>query len=163
MDAITVLKTRRSVRKYQDRPVEKRVIEDIVDCGHLAASGRNVQPCRFVAVMEKGMKEKIADICEYGKFIRDAAACVVVLAEESKYMLEDGSAAAQNILLAAKAYGLGSCWVCGHGKEYAADIERLLGVPETVKLIACIAIGYADGEASTQKKTLEEVLHWDRW
>ena len=88
---------------------------------------------------------------------------MVVFAEESKYMLEDGSAAAQNILLAAKAYGLGSCWVCGHGKEYAADIERLLGVPETVKLIACIAIGYADGEASTQKKTLEEVLHWDRW
>ena len=163
MDALEVLKTRRSVRKYIKKEVALEVIRDIADCGRLAASGRNVQPCRFIAVTDPQRKKEVSQIAEYGKFIDDAAACILVFAEETKYMIEDGAAATQNILLAAKAHGLGSCWVAGHKKPYAADIERLMGVPENVKLIACVAIGYEDGKAETTKRELSEVLHWERW
>ncbi len=163
MDALEVLKTRRSVRKYLNKEVDPEIIRDIVDCGRLAASGRNVQPCRFIAVTDPERKRKVSQITEYGKFINDASACILVFAEETKYMIEDGSAATQNILLAAKAHGLGSCWVAGHKKEYAKEIESYMGVPENVKLIACVAVGYEDGNAQTKKLALSEVLHWDRW
>lgn len=163
MDALEVLKTRRSVRKYLDKEVSREVLEDIVDCGRLAASGRNTQPCRFVLVTDKERKRELSQLATSGRFIDDAAACVAVVSEETQFMIEDGSAATQNILLAAKAHGLGSCWVAGYGRAYQEDVERFLGVPENVKLIALISVGYEDGAAETPKKALSEVLHMERW
>ena len=116
MDAIEVLKTRRSVRAYKGEPVPRKVIEDIVDCGRLAATAVNIQPWEFVVVTDARMLRRIATATDYGKFIADAPMCVLVLCRDTKYYLEDGSAAAENILLASRAHGLGSCWVAGDKK-----------------------------------------------
>ena len=72
MDAIMALKTRRSVRTYERLPVPREIIEDVIDCGRLAASANNVQPWEFVVVTEAGMRRRLADIAEYGKFIAEA-------------------------------------------------------------------------------------------
>jgi len=138
MDAIAVSKTRRSLRACKAEPVPRRIIEDVFDCGRLAATAVNIQPWEFVAVTEPVMLGKIADITDYGKFIAEAPVCVLVLSAETKYYLEDGCAATRNILLAARAHGLGSCWVAGDKKHYAPDVCRLVGTPRGYKLISLI-------------------------
>ena len=163
MDAIECLKTRRSVRSYRSDAVDRAVIEDIVDCARLAATAINVQPWQFVAVTEAAALAKIASITDYGKFIADVPCCIAVFCEKGKYYLEDGSAATQNILLAAHAHGLGSCWVAGDKKQYCEQIRRLLGVPESHTLVSLVAIGRAESVPSPAKKSLNEALHWERF
>ena len=163
MDAIECMRTRRSVRAYKNAPVPREVIEEIIDCGRLAASAMNVQPWQFVVVTDETMRRRIADITDYGKFIAQSGVCVGVFCEDGKYYLEDGSAATQNILNAAKAHGLGSCWVAGDKKAYGPTICSLLGLPEQYKLVSLIAIGYPDGEPAPAKKPLADVINWERY
>ena len=163
MDAIDCMKTRRSIRAYEDRRVPKETIEDIVDCGRLAASAINIQPWHFIVVEDPAMRKKMADTTDYGKFIEQAPVCIAVFCEDTKYYLEDGSAATQNILNAARAHGLGSCWVAGDKKAYARRIGEMLGVPEGHKLVSLISIGYPAEARSPAKKPLSEVLHWERF
>ncbi len=163
MDAIECLKTRRSVRVYKNKPVPREILEDIVDCGRLAASAINIQPWAFVVVTDADVKRRIADTTDHGKFIEQAGACIAVFCQDTKYYLEDGSAATQNILNAARAHGLGSCWVAGDKKPYAPQIRDMLGLPEDYRLISLIPIGYSDQQPTPAKKALSEVLYWDKY
>jgi len=163
MDAIEMLKTRRSVRAYKGEPVPRRVLEDIIDCGRLAATAVNIQPWEFVVVTEREMLRKIAAATDHGKFIAEAPACVLVLCEDTKYYLEDGSAATENILLAARAHGLGSCWVAGDKKPYAPEICRLVGAPRGYKLVSLIPLGYPAESPEKTKRPLSDVLHWEEY
>jgi len=164
MELLKVLKERRSIRNFEKKEVPKEVIEDIIDCGRLAATAVNIQPWEFIVVTNSEIREKIADITDYGKFIKDAPVCVAVFCvENTKYYLEDGSAATENILLAAKAYNLGSCWVAGDKKRYTEDIRKLLEVPIGYKLISLIALGYPAEIPNPPKRSLKEVLHREKW
>jgi nitroreductase len=151
------------VRAYRSEPVPKKTLEDIIDCGRLAATAINIQPWVFVVATEPAMLRKIADITDYGKFIAQAGACVVVLCKDTKYYLEDGSAATENILLAARAHGLGSCWVAGDKKPYAVDICRLVGAPSGCRLVSLIPVGYPAETPEQPKRPLSEVLHWEKY
>jgi nitroreductase len=163
MDALECLKTRRSVRDYKPDPPPHEVIEDIVDAARLAATAINIQPWQFIVVTDGEMRRKLAGITDYGKFIADAPVCIVVFCEDGKYYLEDGCAATQNILNAAWAHGLGSCWVAGDKKPYTGRIRDLLGLPENYKLISLVAIGYAASVPNPQKKPLSSVMHWETY
>ncbi len=163
MDAILALKTRRSVRSFENRPVAREIIEDIIDCGRLAPSAVNVQPWEFVVVTEPRLKQRIAETTDHGRFLAEAPVCVVVLCRETKYYLEDGSAATENILVAARAHGLGSCWIAGDKKAYAPDICRLVGAPEGFRLVSLVAIGNGQAQGTKHKRPLSDVLHWDHY
>jgi nitroreductase len=163
MEALEVLKTRHSVRVYTGRPVGREVIEDIVDCGRLAASAINIQPWVFVVVTDPAARRKLAETTDHGRFIADAPVCVVVLCRETKYYLEDGSAATQNILLAARAHGLGACWVAGDKKPYAADICRIVGAPDGLRLVSLIPMGYPAENPEKPKRPLADVIHWEKY
>jgi hypothetical protein len=76
-----------------------------------------------------------------GRFIESAPVCIAVFCRETKYLLKDGSAATQNILNAARAHSLGSCWVAGDKKAYAARVRSTLGVPADYRLVSLVAIG----------------------
>ncbi len=157
------LKTRRSVRSYTGEPVSRQTIEEIVDCGRLAATANNLQPWEFVVVADPQRLREVANLTDWGKFIPQAGACIAVFCKETKYYLEDGSAATQNMLVAAHAHGLGSCWVAGDKKHYADPIRRLLGVPEGFKLISLVALGKAAERPQKAKRPLAEVLHWEKF
>lgn len=161
MDALEALRGRRSVREYEETPVPREIIEVAVDCGRLAATARNEQPWEFVVVSDAEKRARIADITNYGKFIATAPVCIAVLCKDGTYYLEDGSAATQNILVAAHALGLGTCWVAGDKKPYADELRRLLGAPQGYKLISLIALGYAARVPSPAKRSLKDVLHWE--
>ena len=163
MDCIEALKTRRSVRAYTGEPVSRETIEDIVDCGRLAATAVNRQPWEFVVVTKPAGLRAIAGLTDFGSFIAHAAACVVVLCKDTKYYLEDGCNASQNMLVAARAHGLGGCWVAGDKKPYADAVRRLVGAPEGCKLISLLAIGHPAEEPVQDKRPLGDVLHWERF
>lgn len=165
MDALEVLKTRRSVRRFKDVPVEREKIEEIIDCARLAPSAVNLQPWEFVVVTDARKREEIARFTDYGKFIREAPVLIAVFCKDTKYYLEDGCAATENILLAAWALGLGSCWVAGDKKPYAEQVRKALQVPEGYRLVSLIALGYPEAVPSglSLKRNLKEVLHWEKF
>jgi len=164
MDAFEAIKSRRSVRSFKPDPVTKDALRKLVDAGRLAPTANNVQPWEFVVVTEPEMRARIAGATDYGGFIASAPACLAIFCKDTKYYLEDGSAAVENILIAAAALGLGTCWVAGDKKKYADGVRTMLGVPETHRLVALIAVGHPSRAAARPaKRSLDEVIHWETY
>ena len=161
METFDALAKRSSVRDYMNQPVPKDMLEKLVDAGRRAPSARAVEPWEFVVITERAMLDKLAGIISTGVFLKQAAACVVVFCQDTKYYLEDGSAATENILLAATDLGLGTCWIAGDKKEYCDEVSKLLSAPGHLKLISLVSVGWAVREPKQRKRrTLSEVLHW---
>lgn len=165
METIETLKTRRSVRQYYGKKIEKNILEEIIDCARLAPSANNRQPWEFIVVTEKDMLTKIANAATYGSFIKNAGACIVVCGKkDNKHLLEDGSIASQNILLAAWDFGIASCWVAGWKRTYNPEIIKLLGIPEDLEIVSILSLGYPGEKPEPHhKRKLQEVLHWERF
>ncbi len=163
---LNFLKIRRSIRLFKNKNIPKKDLEQIVDAARFAPTARNLQPCEFVVVTDRDKLNQLAQAAENGKFISQAAACVAVFSIDTKYFLEDGSAATCNILLAATALGIGSCWVAGDKKPYCPQILGLLHVPQPMKLISLVALGYPLEKKVFRpmpKKELKKILHWERF
>ncbi len=166
MDLLEIIKKRRSVRQYTEKSIPKDALLSIIDAGRFAPTARNVQPWEFVAITDKIMLKKIADLAENGRFVSEAAACIAVFCTDTKYYLEDGSAATENILLAAANLGIGSCWVAGDKKPYCAQISGLLNVPVSLKLVSLVALGFPESEEVfkvAEKRGLDKLLHWEKF
>jgi len=162
MDALEALRTRRSCRRFADAEVGRDLVEQVLDAGRLAATARNEQPWEFVVVTDAAARAEIAAMTDYGPFIADAPVCIAVLATDTKYYLEDGSAATQNMLVAAHALGLGACWVAGDKKPYAPQVVARLGAPDDLALVALIALGRPEGDLPNPgKRSLDDVSHWE--
>ncbi|MFC1549106.1 nitroreductase family protein [Candidatus Omnitrophota bacterium] len=164
MDAFDAISKRASVRQYQTRLIERDLLEKLVDAGRRAPTARAVEPWEFVVVTDKEILRKLGKIADTGQFIKDAAGCIAVFSHDTKYYLEDGCAATENILLAASAIGLGACWVAGDKKPYVGEVTDLLGVPPELKLVSLIPLGWPEKEpGQIKKRRLDEVLHWERY
>ena len=158
------IKQRRSARSYTSEAVSETVIKDILECGRQAPTARNVQPWLMGAVTDQELRHRISDLAEYGRFIRESPVCFTVFAiSGEKYYLEDGCAATMNIILAAAAHGLSTCWVAGDKKEYGTAVRDLLQVPEEYGLVSLIACGYTKEKPKPHKKDLEEVTFWNKY
>ena len=166
MKVTEVIKTRRSGRAFNANPIPRGLIEELIDCARLAPSARNVQPWEFVAVTNKETLESLGAVADTGRFIGQSTCCIAVFCQDTKYYLEDGSAATENILIAAQDLGLSACWVAGDKKPYCDKVKEILGAPADSKLISLIPLGYPytkEEPRMPQKRTLKEVLHWEKW
>ena len=164
MDFFDVIKNRKSVREYSAKEVKKELIEKIVDAGRLAATARNEQPWDFIATLDKDVLEKICGICPNGPFIKDASYLIAVFSKDTKYYIEDCSAATENMLLAIEALGLGGCWIAGDKKDYAEDIRKIFNLPVGYKLVSMITVGFPKkAEKPHPKKNLKDVLRWEKY
>lgn len=164
METIQAIKSRASIRKYKAMQVPKEILEDIVDCGRLAPTGFNHQPWIFVVVTVQDIRDKISQAAKYGKFIRDAGACIAVFCSKGEEtMLEDACAATENMIIAARAYELGTCWVNSYRKGHSEEIKGILDCPQNYELVTLIAVGYSDEEKRTPKKSLNEVIRWNKF
>ncbi len=164
MDAIQAIKSRVSIRKYKNIPIPAEVLKDIVDCGRLAPSGYNHQPWVFLVITDQELRYQISQAAKYGRFIKDARACIVVFCRTGEEtMLEDSCAATENMIIAAQAYNLGTCWVNSYKKQHSEAVKKLLGCPEEYELMTIIAVGYPDEERKTTKKSLDEVIKWEKF
>lgn len=164
MDTIECIKTRRCKRNLGSGEVKREIIENIIDCGRLAPTANNVQPCEFIVVTDRDKLIKLTEIVgKNAPFLKDAAFCIIVFAEDVKYYLEDGCAATENILLAINNFGLSACWVAGDKKEYADAVAKELNVPPGFKLVSVIPVGYSEQKPDIQKRKLNEVTHWEKF
>ena len=161
MDVFEAIQQRRSVRSYTGAPIPRPDLEKIVDAGRLAATGHNCQPWDFIVITEPAMIERMGLVRQW---MAEAGAIIaIVLDPSTRFWLEDGSAAAQNMLLACTGLGYGSCWVEGGVISVEEELKGLLGVPSDRRLLILVTVGEPAEWPSKQKKSLEEVLHWGRF
>ena len=162
-NAIEVLQTRRSIRTYTAQPVDRKIIEEIVDCARLAPTAMNDQPWDFIVITGKEALASLPPMLGHGEFIANAAFAVLVVARATSCAVEDCCAATENLLIAAHALGLGACWVAGHGQAYAPVVAKAFGAPEDRSLIAIVSFGYPAETPVVEKRPLADVLHWERF
>jgi nitroreductase len=164
METISSISKRVSVRRYKAEPIPKDLLEKLIDAGRRAPTARGVEPWEFVVVTKKEILSRLGEIANTGKFIKDAACCIAVFCEDTKYYLEDGCAATENILLAAADLGLGACWVAGDKKPYIKEVSALLKAPANLKLVSLLSIGWPGEEAAQAKnRSLKDVIHWEEF
>lgn len=160
MDAITCLKSRRSIRSFTTADVDAAVITDVLDCARLAPTAMNRQPWSFVVVRDAATRHRMVEIAGHAEFLRTAPVAIAVCLDDWDYWKEDGSAATMALLLAAHAHGLGACWVSMEPHPYAAAIKALLGVAETQHLLAVVALGYPVETPSPEKRPLADIVRY---
>ena len=182
MEIYEAIKGRRSVRRYRKEPVSEEILLKIIDAGRFAPSAGNKQPWEFVMVNEKRLVEKIFENVVWLPAVgtppagRRPTAYIVVLGnpEIREHYQADLSAAIQNILLAAYAEGLGSCWI---GSVNRGNIYRLLKIPHSLDIFSLISLGYPDeavayenspstgvwkdeeGKIYVPKKPIDKIVH----
>ncbi len=161
MDALEAIRKRRTVRNFTGAAIPRADLETIVDAGRLAASGYNRQPWDFIVVTNRGMIEQLKIAAQWME--KAGAIIAVVLDPSSKYWLEDGSAAVQNMLVAATALGYGACWLEGYTLPLESQFKALLGVPNDKRLLTLVPIGVPVEWPVKEKKPLEQVLHWEKF
>jgi len=173
MELFETIFNRRSIRNFTGKPISKEELKKIVEAGRFAPSATNRQMWDFIVITRKEILEDILHhfrtgrkykTQENGKFDGASAIIAVVMHEENEYWREDGSAATQNILLAARALGYGSCWIEGQARPHEEHFKKLLGVPKEKRILLMIALGEpVKWSPPPAKKSLSEVLHWERY
>lgn len=169
-----LLKARRSIRKFQDKQVEKEKMDTILKCALLAPSSRRSQPWEFVAVTDRELLQKLSACREHGaEFLAGAPAAVVVLAdpEKSDVWIEDAVIAAIIMQLVAQSLGLGSCWtqirqrLTADGPPAEDYIRNILHIPGGCKVQCIIGLGYPaeDKPPHTEPGLLLNKLHYNRY
>jgi nitroreductase len=161
MDTFDAITKRRSVRDFTGDPIPREDLLRIVDAGRLAATGSNRQPWDFLIVTERAL---IPRLMASGKWMEKSAAIIaVVMDPASRWWVEDGAAAIENMLLAATALGYGTCWVEGDALPLESQFKKLLGIPEKKRLLALIPVGVPTAWPKQTKKSLDEIIHWEHF
>jgi nitroreductase len=167
-----LVKNRRSIREYEDRPVEQEKIETIIESALRAPSGRGIRPWSFVVVTDRGLLDKLSVAKPMGAdFLKKAPVGIVVCAEtdESLVWIEDCAIAAVFLQLSAHSLGLGSRWSHMKGNMYDDKkttrdyIAEILNLPDNLEVECIIAIGYpAESIPPYEKEELRfERVHYN--
>ncbi len=154
---------RRSVREYEDRPVEQELIEKILEAGSWAPSGLNNQPWRFAVVTDPVLKAAFEPLTKYARIIKSAKVLLPVFIDKNVMYNEVKDhqaigACLQNMLLAAHSLGLGAVWL-GEILKSAEKVRTIMGLPEHLELMAVIALGHpARKDQKSRRKPLTELI-----
>ncbi len=161
MEALEAIRKRRSVRQYTGESIPRQDLETIIDAGRLAATGHNQQPWDFIVVTDRAVISRLKIAAQW--MDQAAAIIAVVMDPSSRWWVEDGAAAVENMLIASTALGYGSCWLEGYTVPLEEQFKTLLGVPKEKRLLTLVPIGVPVEWPTQQKKPLEEVIHWERY
>jgi len=169
MDALTAIKTRRSVRTYTAEPVADETVREILRCGMQAPSACNEQPWQFVVIRDKTILTKAGEINPYAKFAKNAPVAVLVcgdlrLDKCQGYWVQDCSNCAMSMLLAAHAMGLGAVWTGIYPLgDRVEGFRKLCGLPREVTPMALLVIGHPAAQPKPEDRFKAERIHTDRW
>ena len=165
------LYARRSVRVYRQQDVADDLVRDLLEAAMAAPSAVAKDPWAFVVVRNRDMLAKIAEGLPNGKMLPDAALGIVVCGDlqrahdrQLSYLLQDCTAAIENLLLAASVLGLGACWLGVHPREERVQhIRSLLNIPEPVIPLAAIAIGWPAESPEPRTRYRADAVHRETW
>lgn len=176
-----VMESRRSIRKYANRPVEEEKVSRLLESARIAPSGSNTQPWRFIVVRDDEMRKKIAEVSHKQSWMMDAPVHIVCIADvrarldetieikvheeshefEVKQIIRDTAIAVEHMVLEAENQGLGTCWVAWFTQQ---EFRPILGIPDDKFVLCVLTVGYAS-EAPTPRprKSIEEIVRYERW
>lgn len=184
MDTLEAIKTRRSVRKFSDSPVEDQKLQAVLEAVQAAPSWSNMQCWRLVVVKDAETRAQISDLSYVESFfstrgyksnpaqkgIADAPVVIVLCAvpEQSgemkgqRYYMADAGIASENLMLAAHAVGLASVFVGVFDEEKLGD---LLGIPAGIRIVGVFPVGYplTEPKSGPPRKPLDEIVYYERW
>jgi len=161
MNTIQTIKQRRSTRTFNDKKINDKDIQAILECAMSAPTARNQQGFRFIVVDDRNILTDIASNMEHGKMCKDASHAIIVCYEVSDelsklYWIQDASASTQNILLSATDLGIGSVWVAIHPREQKINfITNYFKLPKNIKPLCLVALGY-------KENFLKEINRFDK-
>lgn len=165
-DAIENIMSRKSVRKYLPKPVEKEKVQTLLKAGMAAPSGKDVRPWEFVVVTDRAVLDSMAAALPYAKMLTGAPMAIVVCGDttRSSYWYLDCSAATQNILLAAEALELGAVWTAAYPyDDRMAVVSRYTALPEHIKPLCVIPVGYPAMPHSPKDKWDASKVHENKF
>jgi len=165
---LALLKGRRSIRRYRPEPVPDEMIEQLLEAGRWAPSASNRQPWTFIVVRDESIRRQVAQHAAY-YFVRWAhvgeAPLLILLCGDTRnriyrqFLHEDVGLAGGQIMLQAKALGLGTCWIGGLDRKAIAGILRL---PDHIEIVGLLTVGFpAEDPEPPPRKPLAEIVHYD--
>lgn len=169
MDVFEAIKGRRSVRAFTNEPVSDEEVTQLIDAARWAPSAGNIQPWEFVVVRDTEIKRGLSAAALDQTFIEEASVVIVVCANQMRsgrgygsrgvnlYCLQDTAAATQNMLLAAQALRLATCWVGAFNEEEA---RKVLKIPNGIRPVAIIPVGHpAEKPMARSRRPLSDIVH----
>ncbi len=167
MDILNLLKSRRSIRIYQDKPVPQDLLLQILEAGRWAPTGANLQPWHFIVVTDPETRKQIGEMARFFfiKFSHVEKAPVLLAlgfdTRKGKYGRYDATLAGGNMMTMATSLGLGTCWI---GAFDEPKVKEILGIPNYIEVIGLITLGYPDEKAESPPRVeLEKIVHWESW
>jgi nitroreductase len=165
---LNLLKTRRSIRRYRPDLVPDEMVEQLLEAGRWAPSASNRQPWEFIVVRDEAIRQQVAEHAAF-YFIRWAqvgeAPLLIVLCGNARnrfyrqFLHEDVGLAGSQIMLQAKALGLGTCWIGAMDRKAIASILKL---PDHLEIVGLLTVGFpAEDPPPTSRKPLSEIAHYD--
>ncbi len=168
-NTIDTIYDRRSVRKYLEKSVNPDLVDEVLRAGMFAPSASNKQPWHFIVFNEKDKIQEIRELHPYTSALKTAPVCIMVCGDTEKEMAEgfyiaDCSAATENMLLAAKALGLDTCWIGIYPwEEITNEFSKHLNLPENVVPFCFIALGYAEQKLERPRRYDSAKIHYNKW
>ncbi len=161
---------RYSVRKYLDKDVEEEKLREVLEAGRLAPSACNYQPWKFIVVRDKEIRKKIAEPTTWAKFIAEAPVLIVACKVRDGFLMGgwydsailDIGIALDHMTLQATHLGLGTCWIGDFNEKL---VKELLEIPENVRIVALLTLGYPREKKIPKKKRkpFEEVVSFEKF
>ena len=166
-DLINTILTRRSIRKYTSERISDEDVKAMLEAAMAAPSASNRKPWHFIVVTDRKVLNKLARVHPYGKMLFEAPLCIAVCGDETvspRYWVQDCSVAAENLLLAVTALGLGAVWLGVYPREERVDpIKKVLNLPETIVPLNLVSIGHPAEEKEPRTQYDEQRVHNDQW
>jgi nitroreductase len=162
MEVKAAIRARRSIRRYEKRPIPKDVLEDLLDSARLSPSSNNMQRYSIVVVTDDEIKEKLVPVSGNQKFVGSCSAFLVGVTEPGAYYSTvDMTIALDHLSLHAVELGLGTCWI---GDFEPEKVKEILSIPEDRDVPICMTLGYpAIAPGAKMRKGMSELFHRDRW
>jgi len=164
MSLIDILLSRRSVRRYERKEIPREVLDKILEAGRQAPSAGNRQPWHFVVLIDSEVKKELSKRL-FSRFVKDSSVIIVGCARKGliagKWSIISTAIALQNMVIAAWALGVGSCWIGDFSEE---QVRKLLNIPASWNVVALVSLGYpAEKPRPRKRKPLEKIVSFNKF
>lgn len=166
---LDVIYGRRSIRKYQNKPVEDEKLNEILRAGMYAPSGMNKQPWHFIVCKDRQTLDGVQKIHPYSSMLSSAPCCIIVCGDtKTQYTqgsyIQDCAACSENMLLAAYSLGLGTCWLGVYpNKDMQGDFRKFFEMPDYIEPFCVVALGYPDEQKAMPDRFSADKVHFEKW
>jgi nitroreductase len=163
VEVFEAVRTVLATRSYRLMPLPADTVHRIVEAARLTASSMNKQPWHFIVVDERQDLEQLGRLAKTGPYLAEAGMAVAVAIEDTRFSVSDASRAIQSMILTAWSEGIASNWVGFFGLD---PVEKMLGLPAELRLLAIIAFGYdkrSGVKGKKRRKPFDQVVHHGRF